>query len=60
MGAVLAHPAALLLAAHPRLVTPVLQVVHRVITRFRLGQAGPKADEPTAAAMMLQAIESHR
>ena len=30
----------LLLAAQPKLVTPVLQVVHRVITRFLLGQAG--------------------
>ena len=25
--------------------TPVLQVVHRVITRHLLGQAAPKADE---------------
>jgi hypothetical protein len=29
-----------LLAAQPKLVTPVLQVVHRVITRHLLGQAG--------------------
>ena len=34
----------LLLAAQPKLVAPVLQVVHRVITRHLLGQAGLKAD----------------
>ena len=33
-------PLRLELAAQPKLVTPVLQVVHRVITRFLLGQAG--------------------
>ena len=33
-------PLRLLLAAQPKLVTPVLQVVHRVITRHLLGQAG--------------------
>jgi hypothetical protein len=35
----------LLLAAQPKLVTPMLQVVHRVITRHLLGQAGLKAAE---------------
>ena len=30
-------PLRLLLAAQPKLVTPVLQVVHRVITRHLLG-----------------------
>ena len=34
-------PLRLLLAAQPKLVMPVLQVVHRVITRYLLGQAGP-------------------
>ena len=38
-------PLRLLLAAQPKLVTPVLQVVHRVITRHLLGQAGLKPDE---------------
>jgi ribose 1,5-bisphosphokinase PhnN len=38
-------PVRLLLAAQPKLVTPVLQVVHRAITRHLLGQAGLKADE---------------
>ena len=35
-------PLRLLLAAQPKLVTPVLQVVQRVITRHLLGQAGLK------------------
>ena len=36
-------PLRLLLAAQPKLVTPVLQVVQRVLTRFVLDQAGLKA-----------------
>jgi len=43
----------LLLAAQPKLVTPVLQVVHRVITRFLLDQAGLKADEADSGAVTL-------
>ena len=43
----------LLLAAQPKLVTPVLQVVHRVITRFLLKQAGVKADEADSGAVTL-------
>ncbi len=42
-----------LLAAHPKQVTPVLQVVHRVITRHLLGQAGLKADEADSGAVTL-------
>ena len=42
-------PLRLLLAAQPKLVMPVLQLVHRVITRRLLGQAGLKAAEATAA-----------
>jgi hypothetical protein len=42
-----------LLAAQPKLVTPVLQVVHRVITRHLLGQAGAKADEAESGAVTL-------
>jgi len=45
-------PLRLLLAAQPKLVTlvtPVLQVVHRVITRHLLGQAGSRQTKPTAA-----------
>jgi len=46
-------PLRLLLAAQPKLVTPVLQVVHRVITRHLLGQAGLKADEAHSGAVTL-------
>jgi hypothetical protein len=45
-----------LLAAQPKLVTPVLQVVHRVITRHLLGQAGRNvegADEADSGAFTL-------
>ena len=42
-------PLRLLLAAQPKLVTPVLQVVHRVITRHLLGQAGRRVDEADEA-----------
>jgi hypothetical protein len=43
----------LLLAAQPRLLTPVVQVVHRVITRHLLGGAGREADEADSGAVML-------
>ena len=46
-------PLRLLLAAQPKLVKPVLQVVHRVITRFLLDQAGLKADEADSGAVTL-------
>ena len=46
-------PLRLLLAAQPKLVTPVLQVVHCVITRHLLGQAGLKADEADSGAVTL-------
>jgi DNA-binding HxlR family transcriptional regulator len=46
-------PLGLLLAAQPKLVTPVLQVVHRAITRHLLGQAGAKADEAESGAVTL-------
>jgi len=46
-------PLRLLLAAQPKLVTPVLQVVHRVITRHLLGQAGPKDEEADSGAVAL-------
>ena len=39
--------------AQPKLVTPVLQVVHRVITRFLLEQAGVKADAADSGAVTL-------
>ena len=43
----------LLLAAQPKLVTPVLQVVHRAITRFLLNQAALKAHEADSGAVTL-------
>ena len=46
-------PLRLLLAAQPKLVTLVLQVVQRVITRHLLGQAGLKADEADSGAVTL-------
>ena len=46
-------PLRLLLAAQPKLVTPVLQVVHRVITRFLLDQAGLKAEQADSGAVTL-------
>lgn len=46
-------PLRLLLAAQPKLVTPVLQGVHRVITRHLLGQAGLKPDEADSGAVTL-------
>jgi hypothetical protein len=46
-------PLRVLLAAQPELVTSVLQVVHRVITRHLLGQAGLQADEADSGAVTL-------
>ena len=46
-------PLRLLLAAQPKLVTQVLQVVHRMITRFLLKQAGVKAGEADSRAVTL-------
>jgi len=46
-------PLRLLLAAQPKLVRPVLQVVHRVITRFLLDQAGLKTEQANSSAVTL-------
>jgi len=46
-------PLRLLLAAQPVVVTPVLQVVHRVITRHLFEQTGFKADEADSGAVTL-------
>ncbi len=46
-------PLRLLLAAQPQLLTPILQVVHRVITRFLLDQAGLKGAEADSGAVTL-------
>jgi hypothetical protein len=46
-------PLRVLLAARPELVTPVLQVVQRVLTRHLLGAAGLKAEEGHGGAVTL-------
>ena len=46
-------PLRLLLAAQPKLMTPVLQVGHRVITRHLLDQAGLKAEQANRGAVTL-------
>ena len=46
-------PLRLLLAAQPKLVTPVLQVVRRVIKRHLLGQAGLKPGDADSGALTL-------
>ena len=46
-------PLRLLLAAQPQVLTLVLQVVHRVITRFLLKQAGLKAGQADSGAVTL-------
>ncbi|SER45158.1 MULTISPECIES: transposase [Pseudomonas] len=46
-------PPRVLLAAQPELVTPVLQVVQRVLTRHLLDAAGLEADEGDGGAVTL-------
>ena len=46
-------PLRLLLASQPQLLTPVLQVVQRVLTRHLLGQAGLKPDGADSDAVTL-------
>jgi len=46
-------PLRLLLAAQPKLVTPMLQVAHRAFTRFLLDQARLKAEQPDSGAVTL-------
>jgi hypothetical protein len=43
----------LLLAAPPELITPVLQVVQRLLTRHLLDRAGLKTDEGQSGAVTL-------
>jgi hypothetical protein len=52
-------PLRILLAAHPELLTPLLRIVHRVITRFLLKQAGLKrATADTGAVTLIQRFGS--
>jgi len=52
-------PLRLLLAAHPELLAPVLQIVHRVISGFLIQQAGLKrAQADTGAVTLIQRFRS--
>jgi hypothetical protein len=52
-------PLRVLFAAHPELLTPVLQIVHRVISGFLLKQAGLKrAEAATGAVTLIQRFGS--
>ncbi|OYU97950.1 MAG: hypothetical protein CFE45_18380 [Burkholderiales bacterium PBB5] len=53
VSALATHPLRLLLGTQRKLATPVLQVVHRVITRYLLGHAGLKSDEAGSRAVTL-------
>ena len=46
-------PLRLLLAAQPELITPALQVVQRVLSRYLLGQAGLKLGEGDCGSVTL-------
>ena len=46
-------PLRILFAAHPQLLTPVLQVIHRVIATFLIKQAGQKHDQAHTGAVTL-------
>jgi hypothetical protein len=46
-------PLRILFAAHPRLLGPVLQVIHRVIATFLIKQAGVKPSEADTGAVTL-------
>jgi Putative transposase len=46
-------PLRLLFAAHPEFLTPVLQIIHRVIATFLIKQAGLKRTEADTGAVTL-------
>ncbi|MFN0299921.1 MAG: hypothetical protein ACKVQU_06165 [Burkholderiales bacterium] len=46
-------PLRILLAAHPQLLSPVLQIVHRIIATFSIKQAGQKRTEADTGAVTL-------
>lgn len=46
-------PLRIVFAAHPELLAPVLAVIHRVIARFLIKQAGFKAGEAHTGAVSL-------
>jgi hypothetical protein len=46
-------PLRVLFAAHPELLTPVLQILHRVISGFLIKQAGRKRNQADTGAVTL-------
>jgi hypothetical protein len=46
-------PLRILIAAHPELLTPVLRIIHRIIARFLLKQAGLKRTTADTGAVTL-------
>ena len=56
MGALTADPIAFLLAAYPRLLTSILQVIHRAISTFLIKQAGLKRSEAQTGAISLNQL----
>jgi hypothetical protein len=42
-----------LFAAHPQLLTPLLRIIHRLIARFLIKQAGLKGSEAHTGAVTL-------
>ncbi len=46
-------PLRLLFASHPRLLAPVLQIIHRVIATFPIQQAGLQRTEADTGAVTL-------
>ena len=52
-------PLRILFAAHPELLAPVLRIIHRVIARFLLKQAGVKrTTAATGAVTLIQRLGS--
>jgi hypothetical protein len=46
-------PLRILFAAHPQLLTPLLRIIHRLIARFLIKQAGLKRDQAHTGAVTL-------
>ena len=50
MGAVVSDPLRLLLAAHPELLSPLVQIIHRVIATLLIKQSGLKRGQAHSGA----------
>jgi hypothetical protein len=53
MGAVVSDPLRLLLAAHPELLSPLVQIIHRVIATLLIKQSGLKRGQAHSGAVTL-------